>query len=1149
MPEKKEIVHNSQDAAYRSPGGAVVAKTRVRLRLDLELKQKVSSVMLRLWRDNVGESLINMKREMLGDNRFRYACEIDMPEKGCLLWYYFIIVSETKTFFYGNNMENLGGEGKIYDQDPPSYQITVFNEGAVTPDWFKHAVMYQIFPDRFYRSGDVSAVKKDAVIHSSWENTPFYFKDVDTKEIVSYDFFGGNIAGMIEKLPYLQELGISAIYLNPVFEAASNHRYDTGDYHKIDPLLGTNELFSEFCRKAAEFGIRVILDGVFSHTGSDSKYFNREGSYDSIGAFQSADSPYYDWYAFKQHPGEYESWWGFTTLPNVKETTASYMNFIINDDDSVLKYWLKQGISGWRLDVIDELPAAFSQRFFQVLKEENPEAVLIGEVWEDASNKISYGSPREYLCGQEMDSAMNYPFRRIVLDFALGHADAHETHRKIMSLAENYPKQNFYAMMNLIGSHDVERVLTLLGEAPFYDGMPAIQQARFCLSNEQYQLAAARLKVLSLWQMTFPGVPSIYYGDEAGMQGFRDPYNRGAFVWGKEDQYLQSWYKKIIGLRNRYCALRTGEFIPLIHQGDVYGYARRIFGGKDAFGKSAEDDVFLILMNRSRAETHEAVIEARGLCQGEMEDMLGNANDVTVCDGKITVTLHPLQAVVLRQAVQSKLARGAGVLMHPTSLPSKYGIGDLGKGAYEFVNFLAKGRQTYWQILPLNPVGYGYSPYQSPSAFAGNPMLISIGKLVLDGLMSAKEAKIADCPEGESLGFAEAWAHKEKCLRIAYKKFLARPAPGEYKAFCAEHEHWLEDYALFMALKKEFEDAPWNCWESGLAARDRVVMEKYRKNLAQEIGYQKFLQYEFFKQWSALKSYANQRGIRIIGDMPIFVAHDSADVWSNQELFALKKDGSAEKVAGVPPDYFSATGQLWGNPHYLWDEMKKDDFAWWRRRFAVLLEMADVIRVDHFRGFEAYWEVDGSAENAIDGTWVKGPGAHFFRVIEKYFGQIPIIAEDLGIITDEVNDLKDAFSFPGMKVLHFALSPDERDRIEFLCEANCVVYTGTHDNNTTIGWMKEDLDERMKTALAKYLQVERIDQDLPEACWRLITSAYASNGAAVIIPMQDLLALDGSARMNHPGTVGENWQWRAPKDACSEALCKRLSALCKRFKR
>lgn len=1147
MSEKAVIVHNSQMRCYRMPGGAVSTETKVKIGLDVDKSVKAVAVKLRIWQEKTGEAILPMEGKANGKEAVHYTYDLEMPATGCVLWYSFIVETKEKQILYGNNIECLGGEGQVHEDNPPSFQITVYRRDAVTPNWFKNAVMYQIFPDRFCRKGNAIVGKKGAVIHADWHDKPCYYKDVDTKEIVAYDFFGGNIAGIKEKLTYLKELGISVIYFNPVFEAASNHRYDTGDYHRIDPFLGTNEEFADLCSSAEKMGIKIIIDGVFSHTGSDSKYFNREANYEAVGAFQSTDSPYFDWYDFTNHPYDYNSWWGFTTLPNVKETTKSYMDFIINHENSVLKYWLKQGISGWRLDVIDELPPEFSRQFFKVMKEANKDAVLIGEVWEDASNKVSYSVPREYLCGDEIDSAMNYPFRKILLDFILGYVDAKQTSRKILNLVENYPKENLYAMMNLIGSHDVERVLTLLGEAPSAEGMPAAYQSKFALNDEQCEVAVKRLKILSLWQMSFPGVPCVYYGDEIGMQGYRDPYNRCAYTWDNVNEDLQNWYKKIIGLRNAHQALKTGEFITICDKADVYGYARKIIGGHDVFGNQADDDTFIVVFNRSLVEHREISINVRGICHGVLKDVLGD-DTVKVRAGKITLRLEPMQGVIYRQAEEITLERGAGILLHPSSLPSKYGIGDFGKSAYEFINFLVAAKQKMWQILPLNPVGYGYSPYQSPSAFAGNPLLISLGKLVAEGLLTPHEVKAPfTANQAAKADFAAVVQFKKKCLRLAYRSFISRSASGDYKAFCQKESKWLEDYSLFMALKKQFNDVAWNMWGDSLVKREPAALEKYRKLLAEEVGYHKFLQYVFFKQWKALRLYANVRGIKIIGDMPIFIAHDSADVWANQALFALDENGKAEKVAGVPPDYFSSTGQLWGNPHYRWDKMKEDDYAWWRERFTALYDVVDIVRVDHFRGFESYWEIDGTAKTAIEGKWVKGPGEDFFRTIEKYFGKLPIIAEDLGIITDEVTDLKDEFAMPGMKVLHFELYLDEHKKMGFACEQNCVIYTGTHDNNTTVGWLQDDLDDETLEAIGEVLAVDGIDTK--EACFELVKFAYHSNAAAVIIPLQDWLALPTAARMNLPGTVGGNWQWRAENQVLSDDLAQKIAALTEACKR
>ncbi|MEG6585387.1 bifunctional glycogen debranching protein GlgX/4-alpha-glucanotransferase [Dendrosporobacter sp. 1207_IL3150] len=1148
------LFHNSQSLAYRSPFGAVCCNTEITLRLRILSSSQPESVVLRIWQDGLGEQKLDMLSDSKTNSDNLYKLKLTVPEKSCVIWYYFIVIVGGKTFYYGNNHAGLGGSGDIYDSPPPSFQITVYQKCAVTPNWFKEAVMYQIFPDRFCNGeaeGKVLAPKKGSVIHADWSNTPYYIRDVDTKEIAAYDFFGGNLRGIINKLSYLKELGISVIYLNPIFESPSNHRYDTGDYHKVDSMLGDNELFAELCTKAKEVGIEIILDGVFSHTGSDSIYFNKYGNYKSIGAFQSQASPYYKWYRFSQYPDKYESWWGIDTLPNTEENEPSFVDFIISGDNSVLKYWLKQGIKGWRLDVVDELPDEFVRTFAKEMKLIDPDAVLIGEVWEDASHKESYGKLRDYLGGSELDSAMNYPFRKILLDFILGHADSSITHRSLMSLYENYPRENFYAMMNLVGSHDVPRVLTLLGEAPMNDTFSITKQSKFRLNAEQRCLAKARLKLLALWQMTFPGVPAIYYGDECGVEGFKDPFNRSTYPWGQEDLELLKWYKQVINLRNSYPVFKTGEWLPIYAEGDVYGYARRIINGKDHFGQERPDNTALVLLNRSKDSAAKITLDVRGLCRGIMKDVLNDGGEAAVHDGIINVELAPLEGKVLLQHEHSLLGRQCGILLHPTSLPSKYGIGDLGKEAYEFVNFLYKSKQKLWQILPLNPVGLGESPYQSPSAFAGNPLLISLGKLVGDGLLSGVDVKLPKQFDTDKVEFEAVKDFKESCLRIAFNSFKQKfESSVEYERFVNENAIWLHDYALFMALKEYFNDCSWTEWPYEIASRQEGAMREYRELLRDEIGFHYFLQFEFNKQWLALKRYANQWGIKIIGDMPIFIAHDSADVWANQQLFELDKKGLAQKIAGVPPDYFSETGQLWGNPHYNWQEMANEDYNWWRERFQVMLNQVDIIRVDHFRGFEAYWEVPAGEKTAVNGKWIKGPGAKLFSTLERYLGKLPIIAEDLGVITPEVEDLRDAFYYPGMKVLHFVLSCDEEGCcIPFTCDKNSVVYTGTHDNNTTLGWYKLNVGEETEYAecINKMLQMENADPE--DVCWRMIEFAYNTNANTVIIPMQDVLCLGSEARMNTPGTVGGNWQWRCRKEWLTPELAAHLASLAGRYKR
>lgn len=466
----------------------------------------------------------------------------------------------------------------------------------------------------------------------------------------------------------------------------------------------------------------------------------------------------------------------------------------------------------------------------------------------------------------------------------------------------------------------------------------------------------------------------------------------------------------------------------------------------------------------------------------------------------------------------------SGTLMHITSLPSKYGIGDLGHEAYSFIDFLAYSRQNLWQILPLNPPDFTYSPYQSCSAFACNPMLISPDLLIEDGLLDESVVH-ADL---NKTGFERAWKFKERLLQEAFTRF--EPQTESFVHYCAQEAYWLNDYALFMSLKEHFEDEPWTNWPRRLARREQAALDEYRSKLSARIVYHKFLQYLFNQQWLNLKAYAQRAHVELIGDLPIFIAHDSADAWANQHLFDLDEAGRPRSVAGVPPDYFSATGQLWGNPHYNWNEMAKDDYAWWRSRINAILKLVDWVRIDHFRGFEAYWAVPYGETTAVNGRWLPGPGRRFFEVLAGYFGRMPFIAEDLGVITDDVIRIKNDFRLPGMKILQFDININEQG-VSFDAEANSVVYTGTHDNNTTIGWFYEELGER-RTPLKKALGTD----SAKKIVWRLIRMAYASAAEMVIIPMQDFLVLDSDARMNLPGTVGHNWQWQCSQGAIDKDL-------------
>ena len=481
-----------------------------------------------------------------------------------------------------------------------------------------------------------------------------------------------------------------------------------------------------------------------------------------------------------------------------------------------------------------------------------------------------------------------------------------------------------------------------------------------------------------------------------------------------------------------------------------------------------------------------------------------------------------------------RFERAAGVLLHPTSLPSRFGIGDLGDQAYHFVDFLVAARQQLWQLLPLGPTGYGDSPYQSFSAFAGNPLLISPDRLVADGYLPAEDIEdVPDFPAGE-VDFGPVIDYKKALLNQAHEYFLAHgdeTQREEYKRFCQNTVYWLDDFALFMALKehhKEQDGGAWNTWPKPIAKRQVRAMKQWAKQLATEIEGHKFQQFLFYKQWLALKAYANGQGIKIIGDLPIFVAYDSADVWAHPELFYLDKDGAPSMVAGVPPDYFSATGQRWGNPLYRWEAFAADNYDWWVRRIHMNLVQADIVRIDHFRGFEAYWEIPAAEPTAVIGRWVKGPSAAVFEAIQAKLGELPIIAEDLGLITPEVEELRDRFDFPGMRILQFAFGGTRNSSfLPFNYIHNTIVYTGTHDNETTLGWyLNATEDER--DHLRRYMVSSGRD-----IVWDLIRLAHASVADMAIIPMQDLFVLGNEARMNYPGREGGWWRWRYTREMFS----------------
>jgi 4-alpha-glucanotransferase len=486
--------------------------------------------------------------------------------------------------------------------------------------------------------------------------------------------------------------------------------------------------------------------------------------------------------------------------------------------------------------------------------------------------------------------------------------------------------------------------------------------------------------------------------------------------------------------------------------------------------------------------------------------------------------------------------RGSGVLLHITSLPSRFGIGDLGPEAYRFADFLAAAGQSHWQILPLNPTDphYDSSPYHSLSAFAFSTLLISPEDLCAGGL--CRESDLADLPDesASTADYSRAAAAKEGVFRVAYETFLSRPGDGSFERFCAENSDWLDDFAMFKAIKAHFGGRAWSEWPTEIMERRPVDLRALEERLRREIEEAKFLQFVFFKQWSALRSYCRERGIRIIGDMPIYVDYDSADVWTNPELFELDERKKPIAVAGVPPDYFSETGQLWGNPLYRWDVQKKMGFEWWIRRMRHNLRLFDLVRVDHFRGFVGYWRVPAGEKTAVNGKWMDAPAGELFRALREKIDPLAIIAEDLGTITPDVKDVMARFGFPGMKVLLFAFGEDNplHPYLPHTYERNCIVYTGTHDNATARGWLEHEASPEAKRRLFRYLGREVAPESVG---WELARLAAMSVADLAIIPVQDLLGLGREARMNCPASSAGNWKWRLRAGALDDRLAARMA--------
>lgn len=1072
-----KLIHNSRRSEYRVPFGAVVAGTTVHLTLrveDADASFLVGEV--RTWVDERGEELIPMA---LGENNTLVA-DIPCPET-CILWYSFrVTCTDGSQLNVGAREGSTGGEAVTYmgRTDVPSFQITVYKHRKTRPAWYERGIVYQIFPDRYARDkrwleraqAVVDKPRKGPGKHlvMDWDKPPVYERNED-KSIKSWDFYGGSLEGIRQDLPRLHAMGVTAIYLNPIFEAQSNHRYDTGDYLRIDPMLGTEEDFRRLADDARRMGISLILDGVFNHTGDDSIYFNRFGNYPGTGAWQDEDSPWHDAYCWHED-GTYDSWWGIENMPALNERSERVHELIVGEN-GVVRTWLRAGARGWRLDVADELSDKLIEDIKRAVLEECPDGLLLGEVWEDASNKLAYGKLRRYLLGDELDSAMNYPLRDAILGFLVHGENAYQCAERIETLRENYPPEALACCLNLLGSHDKPRIASVLGGGPDESQLPEEERGRFRLDENSMGLAKGRFWLATLMQMTFPGVPSIYYGDEYALEGLSDPGNRRTLPTPDQihDRDMLTMVRNTAMLRRALPFLVDGTIEAYACNEDVLCYRRR---GAD--GQTAS-----VLINHSLSNTRSVRVPIDG---DFGVDVISGADLARRADGCAEVRLWPLGSSVVyssrAQRLQKPLTPGAGVVAHITSIPNTGRAGTLGAPARRFIDHLETMGFTYWQVLPVNPTdGFG-SPYAGPSAFAGNPTLLE------------------ETP-------AE--------LKRAFERF--KKAGGftspTFFAFARENESWLDPYCAFMAVKDAMNGTTRHSWPADLRRYNVDVFADPR--FSERARYHAFVQFRFETEWAEMLTYAHDHGVQIIGDIPMYVSDDSADAWSEPEMFSLGKDGVPYEIAGVPPDRFSATGQVWGNPTYRWDSMREDGYVWWLARLRRSFKLYDRVRLDHFLGFHNYFAIPAGGTGA-DGVWMPGPGIELFQKAYEEFGPLPLIAEDLGLLTPGVRALLASCGFPGMDVIEFA---DYDVREQILPHKEKVLYTSTHDTSTLKGFCQRSFCSDADEEAARYLAGE------------IMIHALESPADLVMMQLQDVLRLGDEARMNKPGVAEGNWTWQA----------------------
>ncbi len=638
------VYFNSRDEFFKKPFGAVKTGEEVTFRIKVCDPIKGLKCYIAMWQNDKKLPEIEMEKEKEENGEIFYIAKFKAPKDSALIWYHFMIQNFDEKYFYSNNDLQSGGEGKLVDNSPKSYQLTVYKDDKVS-EKFKKGIMYQIFPDRFCRGEDYELRKENTLKRiegknhgkafvDDWYKHPEYKRD-DKGGVAEFDFYGGTLKGIEEKLPYLKSLGVTLIYLNPIFEARSNHRYDIGDYMKIDSLLGDEKSFKSLIKAAKKEGIEIILDGVFSHQGADSLYFNKYNNYDEIGAYNSEESKYHSWYTFYKFPDDYSSWWGVKELPQVNEMEPSYLDFICKGMNSVVKHWMKEGIAGFRLDVADELPDEFILEVRKAMDKVTKDNLLVGEVWEDPTNKVSYDQNRNYYINASLKSVMNYPFMENVIGFMKGIKSAYDLNEFFYMQMENYPKEYYMSNLNLIDGHDRVRIITELSDSRDVNEMSEEEKKTHEIDRDKYLLAVSRLKALSVLQYTIPGIPLLYYGDEVGVFGYADPYNRKPFPWGREDKELLAHYEELGKMRGKSKVFGKGDFKPIFAGNHTIGFERNYEGEK-----------VIVIVNRGIFfnEGEHVEIDVVGT---KAESLIGD-EVINIENNKLIIDITPLGYKVLR---------------------------------------------------------------------------------------------------------------------------------------------------------------------------------------------------------------------------------------------------------------------------------------------------------------------------------------------------------------------------------------------------------------------------------------------------------------------------------------------------------------------